>query len=263
MCFNAAKSYQLGWYTGATDDVDPRSLPGGSQDFKLNGVADYNPDGDGLVSLRLLYTGTSNGGEDYYVGYNRAISMNRLTQSEPNKVHLYRKESDGQSIGLSWRMATLDENESHTWNVGNTAVTLEVTSIDGADAFVKLTGGVAPVSPTASPVTPTANPTAATKSPTRIPTASPVIATTDPTAATKSPTRIPTASPVIPTANPTAAQIDGCSDDPAFKWKGNNNKNCAWVAKKKGQALSKVRWKWIGNGCLSGNLYKSRLHHQP
>jgi hypothetical protein len=217
MCFNAAKSYQLGWYPGATDDVDPRSLPGGSQDFKLNGVADYDPDGDGLVSLRLLYTG-ENGGEDYYVGYNRAVGMNILTQAERNKVHLYRKESGGQSTGLSWRMAALEENESHTWNVGNTEVSLTVTSIDGADAFVTLTGGVGPTkAPTGSPI------------PFIPPTASPVIPTANPTTEPVPVTEPPTASPVIPTANPTVAQLEGCSDDPDFRYKNLKKRNCAWL----------------------------------
>jgi len=240
MCFNAAKSYQLGWYPDAMQVVDPRSLPGGSQSFTLNGVEDYKT-GNGLVSLRLLYTGATIGGKDYYVGYNRVTEggINELNQAGPNKVHLYQKDSnysqaDGQSTGNSWRMATLDVGENHTWMVGDTEVILTVDNIVDADAYVTLTGGVAPVSPTETPtVSPTETPTV---SPTKTPTAAPADPTsTDPP--TANPTATPTATPTTnPTATPTAAPIKDvteptCSDDSTYRQNGKKHKKCAWLAK--------------------------------
>jgi len=206
MCFNAAKSYQLGWYPDAMEAVDPRSLPGGSQSFTLNGVEDYET-GNGLVSLRLLYTGATKGGKDYYVGYNRATAgnINELSQAEQNKVLLYQKDSlynqgDGQSTGISWRMASLDVGESHSWMVGDTEVILTVESIVDADAIVTLTGGVAPVSPT------------------------------------ETPTETPT---VSPTVSPTKNTEPTCLDDSTYRQKDKNNRDCAWLASKGESKLQK------------------------
>jgi len=245
MCFNAAKSYQLGWYPDAMQAVDPRSLPGGSQSFTLNGVEDYET-GNGLVSLRLLYTGATKDGKDYYVGYNRATAgnINELSQAEKNKVLLYQKDSlysqgDGQSTGISWRMASLDVGESHSWMVGDTEVILTVESIVDADAIVTLTGGVAPVSPTETPtVSPTVSPT---KSPTVSPTKSPTAAPDDPTSTdppTGTPTGTPTAAPTAaPTAIPTAAPTKDvteptCLDDSTYRQKDKKNRDCDWLANK-------------------------------
>jgi len=204
MCFNAPKSYQLGWYPGAMVTVDPLSLPGGSQDFKLNGVSDYDEIGDGIVTLRLEYDGTKLNGKDWYIGYNRRDGINSGTQAEPNKVHIYEKESqsatsDGRSVGKSWRIKTLNANENYSWNIGGTTVNLRVNSINGADAYVTLTGGVGPSEPpTKNPTsTPTRNPT---KNPTKVPTRNPTVSPT------KAPTRNPTVSPTkVPTRNPTVS----------------------------------------------------------
>lgn len=147
MCFNAPKSMQLGWYKGAYKTVDPLNLPGGSQRFKLNGVADYK-NGDGLVSLRLAYQGSQKGGVDYYVGYNRQDGMNHQTTGDANMVQLFEKineDNHWNGSGTSYRLAALkDTNDQHRWKVGNTWVGLRVDGIYEKDAYVTIWTGNEP-----------------------------------------------------------------------------------------------------------------------
>jgi len=71
MCFNPAKSFQLGWYP---ENVQTLDLGVGDMwQGQLVGVADYlnNPDNNKIVMK--LETGTN---EDYFVGFNRATGIN-------------------------------------------------------------------------------------------------------------------------------------------------------------------------------------------
>jgi hypothetical protein len=69
MCFNPAKSFQLGWYsdkqkTFQFTETRKRAL-------WLNGVADYSSSSKDIV-IRLEETSSPT---DYYIGYNRASGM--------------------------------------------------------------------------------------------------------------------------------------------------------------------------------------------
>ncbi len=152
-CFNAAKSYQLGWYKEQTLSVNPIDFIGNAQNFTLNGIADYRKDGfngDALVSLRLEHDG-SQGGIDYYIGYNHKKGCNSGTAQVPNLVTLFEKENpyaNGTSnsigpdgYGLSRRLAALKEGESMTLEnyAGTTShVTVTVNSIAGKKASITI-----------------------------------------------------------------------------------------------------------------------------
>ena len=55
MCFNAAKNYQLGWYSSQTYAYDP-SADTLTRTFIMNGIQEYDPTNgdDKLISLRLI-----------------------------------------------------------------------------------------------------------------------------------------------------------------------------------------------------------------
>ena len=145
MCFNSAKNYQLGWYPDQMLSIDPLALPGGSQQFTLNGVVDYG-DSDGYVTIRLEYQGDQEDGIDYYIGFNRQTGFNHQTQTGGNTVQIVEKEnsyarSDRNGPGQSWLMQSLNAGEEFEWDIGGTTVNLKVESISGKDAIVTLTGG--------------------------------------------------------------------------------------------------------------------------
>jgi hypothetical protein len=143
MCFNSAKSYQLGWYPEQMLSINPLALPGGSQQYTLNGVVDYG-DSDGYVTIRLEYEGDKQDGIDYYVGFNRQTGFNFQTQTGGNQVQIVEKVSDyglRDGPGQSWLLESLGAGEQFEWDIGGTTVNLKVDSISGKDAIVTLTGG--------------------------------------------------------------------------------------------------------------------------
>lgn len=70
MCFNPAKSYQLGWYEGAYATWHPSD---GTWIGTMVGVADYDADD----SSRTVVLRIPQDGEDLYIGYNRKKGPNR------------------------------------------------------------------------------------------------------------------------------------------------------------------------------------------
>jgi len=160
MCFNPAKSYQLGWYDDQQASIDP-SLNGGSHAYTLNGAADYKSNPDALVTLRLEL----NGGGDYYVGYNRAVGPNSGTQEAQNKVVIVKKSGGPYNYGESDLVASLSSSQSWSisnWN-GNEGVDVTVT-VDGTiggsvqDAKIVVTSTATKLvdeteQPTESPIT--------------------------------------------------------------------------------------------------------------
>jgi len=151
-CFNAAKSYQLGWYSMQTSSINPLDYIGNPQTFVLNGVADYRKsgfNGDALISLRLEHNG-NDGGIDYYIGYNRKRGCNKGTAQVPNKVTLLEKEnpyarSDGagpDGYGLSRRIAALSAGQStilENYAGSRSDVTLTVNYIKMRKASITIT----------------------------------------------------------------------------------------------------------------------------
>jgi len=150
-CFNAAKSYQLGWYPAQMVDIDPLSLPCGSQSFVMNGIVDYDDSNDGegrLVVLRLAYQGNRENGLDWYIGYNRQADENIMAQAAQNKITIIEKSNPyGAQYGYNFsgqtdRIADLSIGQSFSWNIGSQRVnvTYNSLSIDGRDVSITIEG---------------------------------------------------------------------------------------------------------------------------
>eukprot|EP00532_Pseudo-nitzschia_australis_P007855 CAMPEP_0168175344 /NCGR_PEP_ID=MMETSP0139_2-20121125/7065_1 /TAXON_ID=44445 /ORGANISM="Pseudo-nitzschia australis, Strain 10249 10 AB" /LENGTH=851 /DNA_ID=CAMNT_0008093711 /DNA_START=161 /DNA_END=2714 /DNA_ORIENTATION=- len=116
MCFNAAKNYQLEWYTRQRKEIDPTKTTASTvetpifkeRSFVMNGVVDYKVSGptDGkIVALRLKQEGSKT---DYYIGYNRATGANVQTQEDANRIVVLKKTIGGpDGTGKSWKLGSL------------------------------------------------------------------------------------------------------------------------------------------------------------
>jgi hypothetical protein len=84
MCFNAAKSSDLGWYDDRRLELDP--ITEGSNLVKLVGLADYasTVEGEHAVILKIEHAGTT----DLYLTYNRATGVNSGTKEFQNEVNV-------------------------------------------------------------------------------------------------------------------------------------------------------------------------------
>jgi hypothetical protein len=79
MCFNPAKSWQLGWYSDKRVAVNVND---GLFSGTLVGVDDYLSAGNNeYVNIMV-----ENGSEDLFIGFNRNTGINSGTQEAPNKV---------------------------------------------------------------------------------------------------------------------------------------------------------------------------------
>lgn len=78
-CFNAAKSFELGWYADKSITWDP--LTQGTWFGTLVGVADYDKGHNGNVVIRI-----DRGGNDLFLMYNRKKNMNSGVVSNANQV---------------------------------------------------------------------------------------------------------------------------------------------------------------------------------
>jgi len=147
-CYNAAKSYQLDWYTGQYGDFDELDLlnPTGFEPIipshpatvvQLDGISKYKDDGsngvNSFVSLRI----ENIGGDDYYIGYNYKDGINSETANAENKITIYQKTNAGPyESGYSRLVKTLAPRSqnlfsaafsrppAHSFRVGSSIVTL-------------------------------------------------------------------------------------------------------------------------------------------
>jgi len=146
MCFNAAKSYQLGWYEDQVETIDPLNMAGSVQRFVLNGVVDYSKNPQALVVLRLEQT---NEQQDYYIGFNRVDGMNKDTGDDYDKVTILRKDEGGpMEYGTSTKIGSLNAGETFTienFN-GNRDIKVRFLGNLGGDATIEIIDGDEPTS---------------------------------------------------------------------------------------------------------------------
>jgi hypothetical protein len=226
MCFNSAKSWQLGWYSNNAITID------------AGGVRVYEGDVAGVIEdpfainvPQVIKLNTPAVADDFFLNFNRRSGFNSGTKEGGNQVLITKTGNEGNSYSPSLLLAKLSAGGTWTSDpvFNGEAVTVTVNSI-GTRANVKICVGTCPTVtdtpttfPSASPVastgaptsSPTASPTASpTGSPTSSPTASPVVSTGSPTSSptaspsaspTGSPTSSPTASPVVSTGSPTSS----------------------------------------------------------
>lgn len=249
MCWNAAKTWQVGWYSSNTYTFDESQ---GSWSGDLVGVADFGNDniGDKPVVIKIE-TGTTT---DQFIAFNRAIGFNSDNDEADNEVTIVETGADGEGYSQSYLKAHLVQGESYAFTnwAGSgqdlvvTAETINILTNPGYAHVTICLGTCGTSHPTASPTTnapskvptniPTATPT--TAAPTKIPTTAP---TTNPTTTqapsdtptkrtTKGPTTSPSNAPTqIPTSVPTISPtiFDPCGEITRGKI-CNNTSNCAW-----------------------------------
>lgn len=159
MCFNAAKSWQLGWYADKSVTAFPLSSDWSG---RMMGLADYRSSARYTVLLKLE-TGQDT---DFYLGFNRKTGVNSGTLESADKVLVIAQGRNG-NIGYSdsKTMATLSSGQTHTIdNFGDSgrSVVIDVKTINlstspgYADITVETSGGPREPPPTPRP---TPNPT--------------------------------------------------------------------------------------------------------
>ncbi len=99
MCFNAAKSWQLGWYDDKAVIVSPSSS---SWSGRMMGISDYSNSSTQTVLLKLE-TGMD---EDYYVNFNRKSGINRDVRESGDQVLVIMQDPE------LWRIRKIGEDQS-------------------------------------------------------------------------------------------------------------------------------------------------------
>jgi len=222
MCFNAPKSWQLGWYNDKNVEIDP--LKNRSWHGKLVGVADYGL-GDYLdrfgfkIIVKLI---SPDKDIEYYVNFNRKAGVNEETKEGADQVLVtkqtnfrgYPRKSD-----LEQKMSAGDKYFIENFGGSGQDVLIQVLSVSSAQTpwFAEIwIASTSDVSLTHPPIEveilppsplPTALPSATpTKRPSPMPTArpSPAPTTARPSATpTRRPSPMPTTRPSpVPTARP-------------------------------------------------------------
>jgi len=237
MCFNSAKSWQLGWYSTSAITID------------ASGVRVYEGDVAGVienpftVNVPQVVKLNTPIGDDFFLNFNRRSAFNSGTKEGDNQVMITTAGSEGNSYTPSILLAKLSAGGSWTSDsvFNGEGVTVTVNSI-GTRANVKICVGTCPTvtdipssSPNASPVVaPTGG--APSSSPSASPSASPVVVSTG------APTSSPSESPVATTDAPSKAPTNGstCIERTRSKFLLRKNKrgqpilrNCKFLQKRK------------------------------
>jgi hypothetical protein len=196
MCFNAAKSWYLGWYSDKTMSLSPGKLLGMGNEYSgtIGNIVDY-PTSANTVIIQLQQESLGN---HWYVGFNAQKGFNIETKEAKNQVVVIEDTNS-----LSIRRADLNAGDSYTIDnfdgKEGDRLTISVSSINIEEGSAKISLYLEK-GPTASPtLVPTTMPTASPPSvPTERPSVSPTISPT------LVPTTMPTASPTeSPTQTPT------------------------------------------------------------
>lgn len=209
MCFNAAKSWELGWYDEYQKTVSPRS---GAGSALLVGVEDFRGVGtlDGYTVVLKIDTSASS---DLYVMYNRQEGVNSGTKEFQNQVTVVSQDAPGD---FSYVLAALSDTgrfEIPNFDSSGFNLVVEVCSIDfgtpdTAELSVFLDNGVFESTCFAATLVPTAAPSVAPTPAVTVTTASPTVAPTPAvTVTTAPPTVAPTPEVTVTTASPTETVV--------------------------------------------------------
>jgi hypothetical protein len=158
MCFNAAQSWQLGWYSDKAVTLDKTNKL--SHVGVLGGISDYSDSNNiVLVKLNNLNTGKS-AYDDYYVNFNRQSGINSGTQEGGDQITVVQG-GEGTGYAETDLVAKLSAGEEYTiinFDGSGETATITVNTI-GKTADVSICIGPCPAltppptqSPTASPV---------------------------------------------------------------------------------------------------------------
>eukprot|EP00547_Thalassionema_nitzschioides_P016475 CAMPEP_0194236434 /NCGR_PEP_ID=MMETSP0158-20130606/3674_1 /TAXON_ID=33649 /ORGANISM="Thalassionema nitzschioides, Strain L26-B" /LENGTH=388 /DNA_ID=CAMNT_0038970185 /DNA_START=236 /DNA_END=1399 /DNA_ORIENTATION=- len=174
MCFNAAKSWQLGWYDLREETISVQ----GTRAYvgTLSSIVD-DPSQPGSPILIKMDTSS---GDDYYMTFNSRTGFNSGTQEGGDNVLIVAAAGEGLSYARSYLQSKLSAGGVYTkenFDGSGQNLTVTVNSIDAsnkiADVSVYIgacpTPTLTPVPPTLAPVSPTFVPTSAPVAPTLAP----------------------------------------------------------------------------------------------
>lgn len=134
-CYNAQKSYQLGWYEDKVETINP--IDGtGIYEFVLNGVSDYEKNNDAIIVLRLEQTSME---QDYYIGFNRASGINKDTTEDRDMVTITSKDFGApDKYGQSTKIWSLSPGERYVIQNFNNQRDVEIVfvSLENGDAKI-------------------------------------------------------------------------------------------------------------------------------
>ncbi|KAL7431028.1 hypothetical protein ACHAXH_003303 [Discostella pseudostelligera] len=180
MCYNAAKSWQIGWYNDRKITLNPKTALASNANWgtvvTLVGIADYQNVANIPVVLKLE-TDTV---DDYFIAFNRAVGINADNDEADNEVTVILTGQNGEKASQSHLRATLAVGEQYVisnFGGGGRNCPIKLVSIDTSTSIwkanVQVGSSLTPTkSPTNPPVTPTKSPTnpPVTRSPTPLPT---------------------------------------------------------------------------------------------
>lgn len=109
LCFNAAKSWQIGWYNSHKLLLDPKQKA--YWEGEIIGVADFSRNAFNRPVVVKIETSTH---VDLFVGFNRVTGMNRQSPMAVDEVTVVETGRNGERIAQSWLKAALKEGESYT-----------------------------------------------------------------------------------------------------------------------------------------------------
>ncbi|KAL7457308.1 hypothetical protein ACHAWC_008828, partial [Mediolabrus comicus] len=215
MCFNAAKNYQLGWYSDKTKVISPGASTDNCFAGDLYGTAFYADAGAQTVGIKV----NTDSSTDVYIMYNAKTGIQSGTVEGGNQVMVVTTGAEGTGYSESTLVQKITTNTAGYSLPGFSNTVLYVDSnTSGSHASIRIeTDGQACV------VGPTSNPTPAppTPAPTQQPTAQP----TEPQP-TPNPTPQPTSAPTAPIDCTALTAKSGCDAHPGIcNWTGKNWKS--------------------------------------
>lgn len=172
MCFNAAKSWQLGWYSNKHRQINVDNVAPGT--VLYNGqLAYFNEDLQSpSTPPMIIKLNTSTVNFDFYMFFNRKVDFNSGVIEGGNQVMITEMGGEGNGYAESELKAKLSAGGTYTES--NTGTLIEVTSI-GTRATVKICKGTCSTGPVPTAL-PTSSPSVEPPSPTESPTtASPTV----------------------------------------------------------------------------------------
>ncbi|CAJ1959940.1 unnamed protein product [Cylindrotheca closterium] len=207
MCFNAAKSWQLGWYASKADSITPSSSSP-TYSTKLAGVVDFAiTKNKVLIEIQQTSSPTF-----FYVNYNRATGINSGTVEGANSVLVVSKNTTIDT-NVSFANATLSSGNSFAISNFNgksgETLTITFTSLENNEANVDIVlTGFPETTPTAS-INPSLAPS---KAPSMLPSRAPsTVPSNQPSA------KIVTSVSIQPSSNPSGSEKPSSSLAPSMK----------------------------------------------
>jgi len=109
MCYNAPKTWQLGWYDSNKETIDPTK---GQWSGTIVGVADFDKNPENYPVVVKIETGT---GTDQFIAFNRATGVNRHSDDADNEVTIVETSENGEGAAQSYMKAHLAQGDYYIY----------------------------------------------------------------------------------------------------------------------------------------------------